>query len=534
MSTDAPVSCARDKIASGFVEQLQLPVAYPHPVRQVSFLETHISYIFLTGQFAYKVKKAVNLGFLDFTKLEQRRHFCQEELRLNRRLAPSLYLDVVPIAQSANGLRVGGAGPAIEYAVKMLQFPQSSRLDCGLSEGRLSPVQVDAIADRIAAFHAQIPRTTMLDEYGTARAIGETIDGNLKRLRSLLEGLGPFNEPDSSFLAQLAGWCHKEYARLKPVLAARKRDGYVRECHGDLHLGNIAWWRNAPQIFDGIEFSPALRWIDVINEVAFTSMDFKVHERYDYAYRLLNRYLEKTGDYAGLELLAFYEVDRAIVRAMVACIRSTQAAARDRPESAATCQRYLAVAKRASEPRRRMLLLMHGLSGSGKTRASQAILECLGAIRIRSDIERKRLHCRASGTAARESFEQGIYDRATTRATYLHLVQLARQLLDADFPVVVDAANLQAWQREIFRSQARAQGVPFLILSCQASEETLFKRLQAREARGDDASDAGPLVLRHQLATYEPLTSAEKQESLLIEAGEGALAEVICRLKTEW
>jgi predicted kinase len=177
---------------------------------------------------------------------------------------------------------------------------------------------------------------------------------------------------------------------------------------------------------------------------------------------------------------------------------------------------------------------MHGFSGSGKTTVSQAVLERIGAVRIRSDVERKRLSGMASGAHRRSSFEQGIYDDETTRMTYLRLVQLARQILDADFPVVVDAANLMAWQREIFRSQANAQSVPFLILCCQASEETLLKRLQAREARNDDASDAGPLVLRHQLVTNDPLSPSEKQESLLIEAGEVGLEEVLCRLDAEW
>lgn len=534
MSICGATGCAEHDVAPAFLQQLRISEAYPHPVNGIQMLETHISYVFLTGRFAYKIKKAVSLGFLDFTQLQQRRFFCEEELRLNRRLAPSLYLAVVPICETPCGLRVGGTGPAIEYAVKMLQFPQSSLLDHCLAEDRLKPVQVDAISDRVAAFHAEVVRTTFADQYGTADSIHDTIERNLQRLRTVFKACKQCRDFDSSCLDQLEEWYQQAYRRLKPLLEERKLDGYVRECHGDLHLGNIAWWRDAPQIFDGIEFSRSLRWIDVMNEVAFTTMDFKAHGRCDYAYRFLNRYLENTGDYTGLKLHQLYETDRAVVRAMVACIRATQESDVNHSESVAACRRYITVAKRCMAPRRRMLLLMHGLSGSGKTTVSQAVLERIGAIRIRSDVERKRLCGMASAERHRGTIEQGIYDHETTRDTYHHLVQLARQILDADFSVVVDAANLHAWQREIFRSQACAQAVPFLILRCQASEETLCKRLQAREVRNDDVSDAGPMVLRHQLATSDPLSASEKQESLLVEAGEGELEAVLCRLDAGW
>ena len=519
-------------VAPAFLDQLKRPAAYPHPVDEIRLLETHISYVFLSGQFAYKIKKAVNPGFLDFTRLDQRRHFCNEELRLNRRLAPGLYLAVVPICESPNGIRIGGAGQVIEYAVKMLQFPQSSLLDRCLAENRLASVQIDALADQVAAFHQRIACATIADSYGTPEMIRETSEINLQRLDALLKVEGRA-ECDSSSLNQLASWHLREYRQLRPIFAERKTEGHVRECHGDLHLGNIAWWQNAPQIFDGIEFSPKLRWIDVINEIAFTTMDFKAHARSDFAYRFLNRYLELTGDYAGLKLLSFYETDRALVRAMVARLRVAQESATQQPEHSATCSRYLEIARQGMAPRRRMLILMHGLSGSGKTTISQAVLEHMGAIRIRSDVERKRLHGKAPQEATQSSAEQGIYDSASTRATYLHLVQLARQILEADFPVLVDAATLQAWQREIFRSQASAQAVPFLILNCQADEETLFERVQARITRGGDASDAGPLVLRHQLATYQALSPAEEQNSIVVKAEEGGVEKVLHRVKAE-
>jgi aminoglycoside phosphotransferase family enzyme/predicted kinase len=528
----ALASCEERSVASTFVDPLKQPAAYPHPVGEIRLLETHISYVFLTGEFAYKIKKAINPGFLDFTQLEQRRYFCQEEVRLNRRLAPCLYLAVVPICETPDGIRIGGAGPVIEYAVKMRQFPQSSLFDRCLSENRLTPAQVDALADQVAAFHEQLGCATTTDEYGTPEIIRENSGSNLKRLGALIKTQN-HADSDSTSLDHLASWSLREYHHIKAFLAERKTDGHVRECHGDLHLGNIIWWHDAPQIFDGIEFNPQLRWIDVINEIAFTSMDFKAHGRSDLAYRFLNRYLENTGDYPGLKLLAYYETNRALVRAMVARLRNDQESGTNCANHTATCSRYMRIARQGMTPRRRILFLMNGFSGSGKTTVSQTILEQIGAIRIRSDCERKRLHGQAPGTHKQVSVERGIYDIASTRATYSHLVQLARQILDADLPVIVDAANLQMWQREIFRSQARAQGVPFLILNCQADEQTLFERVQERARKGKDASDADPLVLRHQLATYEPLSVAEEEKSILISAGEGRLEKVLSRLKAE-
>lgn len=532
MAMAALAACEKRSVASTFVDQLKQPAAYPHPVDEICLLETHISYIFLTGEFAYKIKKAINPGFLDFTQLEQRRHFCQEEVRLNRRLAPTLYLAVVPICETPDGIRIGGAGPVIEYAVKMQQFPQSSLFDHYLSDNRLTPTQVDALADQVAAFHGQIAHASATDSYGTPEVIRETTDSNLKRLGALIKTQNQ-TDSDSISLNRLASWSIREYRQIKSFLAERKTDGHVRECHGDLHLGNIIWWHDAPQIFDGIEFNPQLRWIDVINEIAFTTMDFKAHGRSDFAYRFLNRYLENTGDYPGLRLIAYYETNLALVRAMVARLRNDQETGIHSANHTTIYSRYMHIARQGMTPRRRILFLMHGFSGSGKSTVSQVVLERIGAVRIRSDLERKRLHGQPSSSHKQASVDRGIYDIASTRATYFHLVQLARQILEADIPVIVDAANLQVWQREIFRNQAHAQGVPFLILNCQADEQTLFERVLERERKGKDASDAGPLILRHQLATYEPLSAVEEAKSILINAGEGTLEKVLNRLKAE-
>jgi len=524
-----PLPATRSGKSGAWLDCLMEATAYPHPVRQIRRLETHISHVFLTGHFAYKIKKAVDLGFLDFSSLARRRFYCQEELRLNRRLAPDLYLAVVPIADTENGCLIGGPAPAVEYTVKMLEFPQSALLDAMLTRGAVTAAQIDALADRVARFHGDIPRAGSGDDYGTANTVWTGFSGAVAHLRAQLGGPG-----DAAALAQLSvieNWARREYGRRQSLLTERKSSGFVRECHGDLHLGNIAWWPDEPQIFDGIEFSPNLRWIDTISEIAFTSMDLAAHGRPDLAWRFLNRYLEGSGDYDGLQILPFYEVYRAIVRAMVARIRAAQQ--NNGGEAATEAARYLAHAEQATKPRRRLLILMHGLSGAGKTTVAEAALESIGAIRIRADVERKRLAGLPATARGDCGVEGGIYSADSTRATYNHLVQLARRIVDAGFPVVVDAASLQGWQRAIFRSQALAQGVPFRLLSCRADEAVLFERVQARAQAGGDASDAGPAVLRHQLQNSEPLSPAEERECLVVDGREASLAAVLHQLVEE-
>lgn len=532
MAPEARLFSSAADAQRALVRALMNPAAYPHPVKQIRLLETHISYVLLTGEFAYKIKKAVNPGFLDFTRLAQRRFFCEEELRLNRRLAPELYLGVVPIGGSPAGIFIDGAGQVVEYAVKMREFPQSALLDCRLSGGQLSPVQIDMLADRVAGFHAQAARAGAGDDYGTPTAVWLPVSQNFNQLREDL----PAVAGDGTELARLdalESWARDEYLRLRRFMTTRKYDGFVRECHGDLHPGNIAWIDDGPRIFDCVEFNANLRWIDVMSEVAFLVMDLEERGYPDYARRLLNRYLENTGDYAGLQALPFYLVYRALVRAKVACLRATQAGAEAGQEQLAVCAQYLAYAHRAATPKRCWLLLMHGFSGSGKTTVSQRIVERTGALRLRSDVERKRL-CGMKPLAHSAAAEgDGIYDEETTRATYRCLDQLARQVIEAGFPVVVDAASLQSWQREIFRSQARAQGVPFRLICCRAAEPVLRERLLAREQAGSDASEAGVAALQHQLRSSEPLTVAEKVDTWSVDGDDEALDGILRLINEE-
>lgn len=487
------------------------PRWYDHAVERCELIETHISWVILTGQYAYKVKKPVDLGFLDFSTLEKRRFYCEEELRLNRRLAPAIYLEVVPITGTPQQPVLGGRGEAIEYTVKMAQFPQPARLDRMLEAGRLEPCHMDAFAHMIAEFHRQAAKSAAADSYGEPAQVWQPMAENFTRIR---DDIADARQREA--VAGLEKWSGEVFSRLAPLLTRRKAGGFIRECHGDMHLRNLAWIDNAPLAFDGIEFNPNLRWIDVISEVAFLVMDLHDRGRPELAQRFLNAYLERSGDYAGLQLLPLYLVYRALVRAKVCAIRLGQPLpdATERASAESAFAQYLALARSYTCPTTPALLLTRGLSGSGKTSLSQPLLERLPAIRIRSDVERKRLFGMAALESGRAAPAQGIYSAEAGRHTYGCLRELAARVLDAGYTVIVDATFLQREQREPFERLARERGVSYIVLEFRAQTPTLRKRIGQR--RGD-ASDADLAVLEHQLAGYAPLTDAERARCVEID-----------------
>ena len=493
------------------VAALLTPESFNHPVTRIELLETHISWVILTGPYAYKIKKPVNLGFLDFSTLAQRQHFCKEELRLNRRLAPDIYLDVILIRGTADSPHFGGTGDIIDYAVKMRQFPQAAQLDRLLQQDKLPSEYLDAIAEVVAQFHDNIEKAGATSQYGEPAQVWQPVAENFAQIRE--------RETRTALLKQLAtlhDWSLSNFERLKPVFSQRKHDGFVRECHGDLHLRNIAWFEDKPLIFDCIEFNPDLRWIDVISDLTFLFMDLIDRAQPALAYRLLNRYLTHTGDYAGLAVLPFYFIYRAMVRAKVNSIRLSQAdvstdeRATDEKEFAG----YLQLASAFSSRPKPVLMITWGLSASGKTSISDGLLEVMGAIRIRSDVERKRLAGIDFMTRAKAELAQGIYTPEMNQRTYAYLLDQARAILDAGFSVIVDAAFLDAQRRAPFAQLAREMQIPFVILQCVASASTLRQRICLRQ---NDASDADLDVLEHQLAHLKPLSADELQQAIMID-----------------
>jgi aminoglycoside phosphotransferase family enzyme len=467
--------------AARLIQGLHDPACYDHPAAQVRVIETHISWILLTGEFAYKIKKPLDLGFLDFSSLDKRLHACCDEVQLNRRLAPAIYLDVVPITGSPGVPRINGHGETFEYAVKMRQFPADATLDRLDAAGGMSPQHVEAIAATAARFHlAGCARATPDSAWGSPDAIWRPVTQNFAQIAPRLD-----DPADRAHLDALRRWSEAEHARLAPLMAVRKRDGFVRECHGDLHLGNLAWVDDRLLVFDCIEFNPELRWIDIQSEIAFCYMDLLQRGHADWAWLLLNGWLEATGDYAGLALLRYYAVYRALVRAKVGAIRTAQTAGSGREAALAEVRTLLNLATTLTQRASPRLAITHGLSGSGKTTVTRKLMQSPGAIRLRSDVERKRL----AGLDALAKSGSGIGEN-------LYAADATRRFT-------------ARWQRDLLREVARSRDVEFRVLDFPVAVATLRERIDQRSRAGSDASEADLAVLQHQLETEEPLGADE-------------------------
>ncbi|MEO8751084.1 MAG: AAA family ATPase [Casimicrobiaceae bacterium] len=494
------------------VAALADPRRFAPPCAKVTVLQTHISYVLLTGRYAFKIKKAVNLGFLDFTTIASRRFFCEQELRLNRRLAPALYLDVVAITGTLAAPAVGGSGAVLEYAVKMREFPQEALASLVLARGELAQTDIDTLAAKVAAFHAGSERAPPASGFGNADAVLQTALANFDVLRS-----GAASLAERSVVEMLAAWTLQEHAACAPALVARQHDGFVRECHGDLHLGNIAVIDGEVTIFDCIEFSDAMRWIDVMSEIAFTAMDLADRGRTGLSHRFVNAYLEITGDYAGLAVLRFYLVYRALVRAKIALLRANQVpAGEDRSSLLAERDGYLRLAQGYARAPTPAIVITHGVSGCGKTTLSQTLLEQVGAVRIRTDIERKRLH--GIAPLAHGEVVAGLYSRDATRRTYDRVLAIAAGVVAAGFVALVDGTFLQRRQRDRFRALAQERGIPFVVVAFAASDAALRKRVVERARHGADASDADVAVLEYQLRSRESLSAEESAHAVAYDA----------------
>ncbi len=464
-------------------------------------IETHLSTLLLYPQRVLKLKKPLHRPFVDFSSVAARHQACVHELRLNRRTAPNHYLAVLPVWAGASGPVIAAAGaPAVDevevedWAVLMRRFDPQQGFDHLADAGQLLPAHIDALAQAVAQFHAGLPPAP--PDYGGAEATRLWPRDNLQELAALL----PADDAQArSALARLADWTEARGAALAPMIAQRRADGRVRECHGDLHLGNIVWADGAPLLFDALEFNPTLRHIDTVGDLAFTFMDLHAHGLPRLAWRFISAVLEAADDIAALPLLGWWVAYRAAVRAKVALLAdggpAGQAQARQRLALA------LQLAGLAPVPPAPRLVLMMGLSGSGKSRVAAALAEGLGGVRLRSDVERKRLFGLAP--TARGGAARGLYAPEAGQRTYQRLQRLAEAALQAGVPVVVDAASLRRGEREAMRALALRLGLPFTLLLCQAPEQVLRARLAARAARGDDASDAGPELLSQQQAWAE-------------------------------
>jgi aminoglycoside phosphotransferase family enzyme/predicted kinase len=483
--------------------------AYPHPVERIEVVETHISWVFLTGTFAYKIKKPVRLDFVDFSTLDLRREACHDELRLNRRFAPQIYLAVVEITGSASRPAIGGEGAPIEYAVKMTQFPPDARLDRVLVAGRFGPEDCDQLAEMIADCHLRADIALSGTSFGESNTIARHVRDVLKSAIDQTRG-GSLQR----LVERVNNWIENELARLTATFVQRKSTGWVRECHGDLHCENLVMLDGQPVAFDCLEFRDDLRWIDCASDIAFLSMDLADRGHPALAHRLLNKYLEQTGDLDGLSVLRYYQVYRALVRAIVTTIQvgSQAGAISDRARA------YFQLAERYTQPQKAAIVITYGVSGSGKTTATQEILEQLGAVRLRSDIERRRGGDQAVADKQKSAAER--YTPAARDAVYDKLLRKTEIGLAAGYPLIVDATFLRRKHRDDFRDLAGRLGVPFVILAFDVDPATLRQRIAARQQAGNDASEATLAVLEQQLAQREPLTDEERQYAIAIRDGD--------------
>ncbi|PCJ65738.1 MAG: adenylyl-sulfate kinase [Candidatus Hydrogenedentota bacterium] len=496
------------------------PDFYPHPVENIHVVQTHISWVVLTGSYAYKIKKPLDLGFLNFTTLDLRRHYCEEELRLNQVFAPELYLEVVPIYEhdSHYSLQNSANLAPIEYAVKMKQFDDHDLLRNIFDRDEFTPDLAVTLGKHIAAIHIAAPGGKTLASFGDITNLRQTASENFQVAQKFI-GRALSQEAYDRMQSYIDHFLEIH----EHLLLRRKKKGCIRECHGDLHLGNICLYNGKPELFDRIEFNDAYKNIDVIYDLAFLIMDLEFRDRPDLANRVLNTYLEQTGDYEGAALLPLYLIFRAQIRAKVACILSEdpEVSSNSRIEALDEASRYFEYAYQHAHAARGRLIIMTGVSGSGKSTIASRIAIELNAVHIRSDAVRKHL----AGAALNQQ-DINIYTHEWDEKTYDELLRLGMILAKEGLPVILDAKYDRQQRRHTIEEAAHQAKLPLVLVQCRAAAAVLRDRLIQRKG---DVSDATPELLDAQLASYESLDYIEKRMAIIVHE-ETPINEIIKKL----
>jgi aminoglycoside phosphotransferase family enzyme/predicted kinase len=491
-----------DVAISALIEQMLQPGFYPHPVKEpIELIQTHISYVLLTGDYAYKVKKPVNFGFLDFSTLDKRQHFSQEELRLNQRGAAELYLEVLPITQDGEQYHLDGTGEPVDYVLKMRQFPQEMLLSTLFEQGKVNESHMEDLGKVLAQYHANAATNDYIRTFGEIPQVRASIDENYEQTRSYIGGPQTQAQFDET-KAYTDGF----FADRVDIFNSRVEKHFIRECHGDLHLRNICLSDDGRLLlFDCIEFNEPFRFVDVMYEVAFTVMDLEARQRKDLGNVFLNTYVEQTGDWEGLQVLPVYLSRQAYVRAKVTSflLDDPGVPAAVKEEAAKTAAAYYTQAWEYTKPRQGQLILMSGLSGSGKSTTAKQLARQVGAILIRSDAVRKHL----GGVPLSERGGDDLYTPEMTQKTYAQLLELGLMLASQGFTVILDAKYDRVALRMDAINQAQARQIPLTILNCTAPVEVLRDRLSSRTG---DIADATADLLESQLAAAEPFSEQEK------------------------
>jgi aminoglycoside phosphotransferase family enzyme/predicted kinase len=499
------------------LEGLLGPSAYFHPSGEVDLVTTHISWVFLAGDYAYKIKRPVRYPFIDLTSLERRRFLCEEELRLNRRFAPQLYVEVCRVVAAEGGARMAGSDSAgvagsalngeviLDYAVRMRRFPREEELDQLLDARRIEPHELERFGHELAQLHARLPAALAASSWGKPEEVQAHLLRNLLECADAARAFGSATE-----VLALRDALQAKLATSASWMAVRRSNGRIRECHGDLHSRNIVRVEGRLVPFDCLEYDAALRWIDTADEVAFLLSDMNARGRPLRAHAFRTGYLAESGDYHACGGLALYEAHRALVRAKVAALSATESGdAGARETLHREYLRLVAFAGEALAPKTPRLLLMSGLSGSGKTWLARQLAARLSAVHVRSDVERKRRAGLRELAPSHSSLGAGLYSREATAALYEDLVRAADDVLSGNIVAIVDATFLERAQRARFTELAARHGVPLQLILCEAPEPLLRARIMERSQAGRDSSEAGLEVLAWQAAHAEPVMADE-------------------------
>ncbi|MEO8280513.1 MAG: AAA family ATPase [Ideonella sp.] len=515
---DSLLDSARQRLAK---LQARLQAGQATPVR---LIETHLSWILLGEEDAYKLKKPLRLPFVDFRSLQSRQQSCLQELRLNQRLAPTIYREVVEVREGDDGPDFGGSAPVVDYAVRMRRFADGSLWSERLAVGGLEIGQVEAMSRRLADFHRDAPVMPAASRFGSASVQQAVTQRLIAAHDAHLQAAGA-SEADFDW-PRLRDWLRGQLTMLAPFWDERRRQGRIREGHGDLHLANLLQEKGcASTAFDAIDFDAELRCIDVIEDIAFLVMDLLAHSADTLAWRFLDVYLEASGDYAGLPALRFYLVRRALVRAQVRDLSDDLAAVAPGECDAAV---YRTLAARLAFGASPWLVITHGLPASGKSHVALRLVTRTGAVRLRSDVERKRLFQLNALDSSKAVGD--IYTEAVGLQTYQRLFELAGVVLRSGWPVVVDAAFLRRAERAQFAALASSVGVRFGMIDCRATQAVLEERIQRRAASASDPSEADLSVLAWLRAVEEPLDSDELAAAISVDAGDPRGADhAVCR-----
>jgi uncharacterized protein len=488
-------------VISPLIEQMQKPGFYPHLVREpIQLIQTHASSVLLTGTYVYKLKKSVDFGFLDFSSLAKRQHFLNEELRMNRDIAPDIYLEVIAIAKTKDKFVLGGTGEPVEYVLKMNQFPQEALLLKMFEEGKLTEEHIEELGKVVAHFHTQTITNEYIRSFGEIEKIKSAIDENYDQTEKYIGIAQTQQQYDETRKFTDTFLIDK-----KALFKQRQEQEKIRECHGDLHFKNICFWHNKIQLFDRIEFNESFRFVDVMYDVAFTVMDLDARGRKDLSNLFLNTYIEQTGDWEGLQVLSLYLSRQAYVRAKVNSLLLDDRAIseEDKQNAIKTATEYYRLAWKYTKTSQGQLILMSGLSGSGKSTVARQLAKHINAIHIRSDAVRKHL----AGILIDDRGSEELYTPQMNRKTYNCLLQIGKMLTSQGFSVILDAKYERQNLRKPAIAYAQSNNIPLQIMYCTAPIEVLRDRV---EKRTNDISDATVDLLIQQQATAEPFSTSEQ------------------------